>query len=578
MARAFWAGLCWLCACAFVLAQDVLTSSTLFTAPSPGVIRLSPDQPVVPLEARSRWWIDESARATVDDVEAAGEHLPWATQARGRQFKLDGKALWEAFDAQTDMPGRWFVEVSSSGVDRVQMFYRDAAQRWVVQEAGDTRPVSAWPLPGRVPTFDMSPQTGKPVRYWLRVEHARVDFASPISIYHQGELFAAREREQFMLGAYFGLSVLIALVSAGNAIAYRDRTFATYAVYVAALALGQAAYLGVGAQHLWDRALKWNEISTFLLPGLSASAALWFVRTVTEPARFSRALDLAVWSLILALLSAVALDTWLTSRATFGLQMALTALAIVAVIGLILYVWVQGDDPHIRLIALGFVPVLAMAVFPVLRGLNLIPVSLLTRYGVTIGAMIEMPILFYALMLRANRRREAEVRASALSRNDALTGLAHTRTLLQRLEAALTRARSLRHPCALMAVRIANFDAIVAEFGRDAIEKVLVVAASHLRRAIGDIDLAARVGNHDFALLLEGPTSTSTALSKAQHVIASGLRQADALPPGLTIKFHVAVALLPDQDYDAAASLKWVLGGVTHMPNDARKLIRPLNF
>ncbi|WP_325543908.1 sensor domain-containing diguanylate cyclase [Ramlibacter sp.] len=556
----------------------MLTSSTLFTAPSPGVIRLSPDQPVVPLEARSRWWIDESARATVDDVEAAGEHLPWATQARGRQFKLDGKALWEAFDAQTDMPGRWFVEVSSSGVDRVQMFYRDAAQRWVVQEAGDTRPVSAWPLPGRVPTFDMSPQTGKPVRYWLRVEHARVDFASPISIYHQGELFAAREREQFMLGAYFGLSVLIALVSAGNAIAYRDRTFATYAVYVAALALGQAAYLGVGAQHLWDRALKWNEISTFLLPGLSASAALWFVRTVTEPARFSRALDLAVWSLILALLSAVALDTWLTSRATFGLQMALTALAIVAVIGLILYVWVQGDDPHIRLIALGFVPVLAMAVFPVLRGLNLIPVSLLTRYGVTIGAMIEMPILFYALMLRANRRREAEVRASALSRNDALTGLAHTRTLLQRLEAALTRARSLRHPCALMAVRIANFDAIVAEFGRDAIEKVLVVAASHLRRAIGDIDLAARVGNHDFALLLEGPTSTSTALSKAQHVIASGLRQADALPPGLTIKFHVAVALLPDQDYDAAASLKWVLGGVTHMPNDARKLIRPLNF
>ena len=210
--------------------------------------------------------------------------------------------------------------------------------------------------------------------------------------------------------------------------------------------------------------------------------------------------------------------------------------------------------------------------------MNLIPANFLTRYGLSIGAALEMPILFYALSLRGSRRREAQMRAAALSRNDALTGLAHTRTLLQRLESALVRCRTLKHASALMAVKISNFESIAAEFGRETADKALVVAASLLRRAITDIDLAARVGEHEFALLLEGPTTTENAISRAQQVIASGLRSSDALPPGTTLKFHIAVALLPDKDLDSPGTMKWLIDGVNAIRPDARKLIRPLNF
>lgn len=577
--RAFWAGVLWLCGLGGVLAQEGPPAAhALQSAGVPPAIRLSEGEAAVPLEHRSRWWIDATGAFRIDEVEAAAESLPWQLRQPGQQYKIDDKAWWLQFDAQTQKPGRWFLQVASSGLDRAQLFYRDAAGRWVVQEAGDSVSVAQWPLPGRVPTFELSADTARPVRYWLRVEHARVDLAAPITLQPQGALMAAREREQFMLGAYFGLALLIAFVSIANAAAYRDRTFATYAVYVVTLALGQAAYVGVGAQHLWSSALEWNRVSTFMLPGLSAAAGLWFVRTVTEPARFSRALDLIVWGLMAAILLAVALDTALESRPTFGLQMILVALALVMVAFLIGAVWLQGDDPEIRLIALGFLPVLVLAVFPVLRGFNLIPNSPLTRYGVTIGAILEMPILFYALSLRGNRRREAEVRTAALSRNDALTGLAHTRTLLQRLEAALARARSLRHPCALLAVQIANLETIVSEFGQEVVDKVLLVTAAHLRRAVSDIDLAARVGDRDFALLLEGPTSTAAALSRAQQVVASGLRQAEALPKGLVIKYHLAIALLPERELDPAASLKWVREGLESMSPGTRKLIRSLNF
>lgn len=539
---------------------------------------LGDDHEAIPLEGRSRFWIDAAEHEMPDALETAGDSLAWQIRQSGQTYRIDNQALWFQFDVISRGTRRWFIELGSSGIDRVQFFYRDAMGHWVIQEAGDSRPVSQWPLPGRLPTFELSGPVGKPVRYWLRIEHARVDFASPLVLHDQSTLFASREQEQFLLGGYFSIAALIAIVSLANGIAFRDRNFTIYAVYVAALAVGQLAYLGVGAQHVWDKWLRWNELSTFVLPGVSAAAGLWFTRSVTEPARFSRALDLAMWGLMAALLSSVALDAVLVTRASFLLQMTLTSLALVVIVALLAVACLHGEDPYIRVITIGFVPVLVMAIFPLARAFSLIPVSALTRYGISIGAALEMPILFYALSLRGSRRREAQVRASALARNDALTGLAHTRTFLQRLDTALQRCATLKHACALLVVKIANYNSIVAEFGRDTAERALVVAASRLRGVATDIDMAARVGDHVFALLIEGPTTTEQATSRAQALVASGLRETDALPGGLVLKFQVAVAMLPDRQLDADGSLEWLQDAANSVPSDSRKLIRPLNF
>jgi diguanylate cyclase (GGDEF)-like protein len=531
----------------------------------------------MPLANQSESWIETGRGRTIDEIDAAGSALPWKLRVPGQQDHIDQSALWVRFNVDLRDPERWYLVVDSSGIDRVQLFRRGPAGRWVVEEAGDTRPVSQWPVPGRVPTFELARASG-PVTYWLRIEHERVDFAAPLLLYSQPQLLASREQEQFLFGAYFGVAILLALVSIANALIWRDRNFAAYAVYLVIFTLGQAAYLGVGAQHLWDRLLDWNAQSTFLLPGLSAAAALWFVQVVTEPARFSRNLHLLVATLIGLLLVAQVLDTLLPSRATFGARLMLTTLALVLVAVLIGVVWRKSDDPDIRVIALGFVPVLVMALFPILRGLNLIPNSIFTRYGLAMGAAVEMPILFYALTLRASRRREAQQRASALPRSDALTGLADRRSLLQRLDAAMVRARSQKHPCALLLVRLANYEAILGEHGRDTLDRALVVTASHLRRGATDIDLAARVGEREFALLIEGPTTADAATSRAQQLVASGLRPVQALQPDITLRLLVVIAMLPDQPLDGAATLQWVQGALGGIRNDSRKQIRALNF
>lgn len=545
-------------------------------------IGLTDTTKVISLDGRARYWIDTAPNAAqlgVQALEARAGDLPWALREPNRQYAIDDQVLWFQFDAridQADVP--WYVEVAASGLDRVAMYYRDAQGRWVAQEAGDTKAVSDWPLPGRFPTFQMSHQSGQPVHYWLRIQHARVTFSAPIAIHHLSDLATSRDREQFFLGIYFGLAVLVTIVAAVSALAWRDPSFATYAVYVAMLGLGQAAYLGTGAQYLWTNWLEWNRISTFVLPALSSAVGLWFVRGVTEPARHSLTLDRVVLTTIVVQLLVTLADALIPATYTYKTISLLVLLTLILVAIMIALVWLRGSDPDIRLIALGFVPVAVFALFPVARGLALVPTSFLTRYGLPIGAALEMPILLYALIVRSSRRREARVRARALASTDPLTGLLHHRILLVRLESALQRARTQNLPCALLGVRLVNLEAIGAAHGREAAERALVLAASRLRSVISDVDVASRVGDQQFALLLEGPINSAQALSCATHAVARGLRDSQVLPGGETLKFQVAVAMLPAAPTSATETLKWVMAAVNEIPADARKSIRALNF
>lgn len=555
------------------------TSTAQGRAPSDfATIALSAATPVIGLAGRSRFWIDPSGFRAVDQVEATSPRLPWAVVAREHRYRLDDKALWVQFDAIGTPQARFLLEIGSSSVDNAQLFYRDESGRWVQQDAGDSRRASEWPLPGRYPTFELSPTVGKPVRYWLHVQQDHVEFSAPLRLYQESALLPAREQAQFLFGAYFGLVALIALGSVANAMVHRDRNFGVFSLYVTALAIGQLAVFGLGQQHLWDGASKWNDSAMFLLPGVSSAAGLWFARNVTEPARFSRLLDLAVWSVMAALLSAAALDTVLASPNSFLLLTVATLIGLVVIAGLVVLALTHAEDPHIGLIAAGFVPLLLMGLLTSLAALDVVRPTPLTRDGLPLGGAIGLPLLFYALSLRTSHRREAELRAAGLTRHDVLTGIAHDRTLLPRLQGAIDRARDLKQQCALMVLNISNFDALADEFGRDTADRALVVAASLLRRAASDIDLEARVGEHHFALLLEGPSTAEQAMNRAQELVARGLRSSTALPAAATIKFHVAVALLPHEALDAVGSLNWLTEAVNAMPPDVRKLIRPMNF
>lgn len=530
----------------------------------------------IPLHPHARSFIDPTSSRQIAEVAAGGEALGWKPRRPEQTDRIDGKALWIEFDVQPRGPGNWFVVVGAAGIDRVELYHLHPNGAWVVQRSGDAQPHSTWPVPGRYPTLRLD--TTQPARYWMRIENSRLDFAAPLTLYPERALLAKRNRDQFLLGAYFGITALLALAALASGIVYRDRAFRAFALYLTVVVSSQLARVGIGAELIWPDWPYWNDLAVYAWPGLPAAATLWLVRVITEPARLARSLDMAVMGLVAAVLVSVAASAFLGTRGTMVMTLSLTGLSLAAVTGTLLWGWSDGRDPEVRLIALAFLPAVILALFPLARAFNLVPVSSLTRNAVFYGTVLQMPILYYALQLRSMRRREGELRAAALSHTDALTGLPHRPAFLERLNTTLARARNHKQNFALLGVRVANIEALAGEFGRDTLDKALVVAASHLRRVVGDIDMVARVAAHDFALLLEGPIDSDLAISRAQQVVASGLRQTEALPVAATLKFHVTVCLMPHSTLDGLATLQWMQESLNQITPDAKKAIRPLNF
>ena len=547
-------------------------------AAKPTHLALGGDAPWAALNGNSVYWFDPTGDVSIDKLEAQAATLPWRLRKREPHDRVRGGVYWIQFEATTPPAAHWYLELNAAFDDDVRMYYRDAAGKWVVQEAGTAHAVSDWSVPGRLPTFALAIDDPRPVRYWVRLQDDRADLSAPATLLREDALQASREREQFLFGAYFGLAALVTLAAFVNGLMYRDRGFLAFGLYTLLLSAGQLGRSGVLAQHLWPDLPGWNGIALALWPGAATAAALWFVKVVIEPVRLSRALDLGVWALIAALLAAVAVDIVVASRLSMTLVLTLTGASLLAITFMLLWGWLDAHDSSIHLVALGFVPVLVMAIFPLSRGLELVPSSTLTRYGLYFAVVVELPILFYALHRRLMTRREATLRAQALSRTDPLTGLPHRRGLVERLESSLAHARGQKQNCALLGVRISNLEAIIEEFGKDAADKALVVAASHLRRTSVDFDMAARVGEREYAVLMEAPVTPEAVSSRAQQVVASGLRQVEQLPAALTLKFHVTAAVLPVPQLDGESTLHWVMTSLDQMNQGAKKLIKPLNF
>ncbi len=560
----------------------MICSSTATAQPDPGLnpepLVLTDQQSVYPLSGRSEYWVDETGTVSLDDVEARQDQLGFVT--RGDQaVLLHGKALWIRFSARSNTPSaRWFLELPLAGVDHAKLYYRSATGQWVTQSAGDNLPQTQWPQAGRYPVFQL--QNGElPTQYLIQVRHARVPFSGKLQIVSQTHLITQHETEQFYLGAYFGLAALVVLMAGVNALFNRDLGFASYAIYVAALAGAQAAFTGVAQQHIWPHLPSVGNGAVFFLPVLAAASGLWFVRTVTTPGQFSPLLDRGVMALAGALLTVGLADLFFPTLTGFAIVNNLILLGIATLLVVIALTLREGDR-HARWVALGFLPILVAAMFPVLRNFGLIPSGFFTEYGLIVGSAIETPILFIGLQRRLTQRSEALGRARALSQTDPLTGLVQVRVLHKRLAGSLARAQRYHHTCALLVVDLANHGTLLRELGRESAEKALVLAASRLRGLVRDVDTAARVGDHQFALLIEGPASLQHAQDLATQAVARGLQPSDLLAGATVMKFHVALALLPPQgsSVQPQAILTRLLDELQGMGPDTRKTIRQVTL
>lgn len=556
-------------------ASQIASVPAAYAVPKGPVIALD-NSPTLNLEPSLRVFLDSTGRLTQYQIETLPE-AAFAGVNPGASYLIGHGALWLQFDAVNNRPQtHWRLTVPLPGVDDVSLYYRGQDGQWAVQQAGDRRAISNWTQPGRYPVFSLSHESGKQVRYFVKIEHAPVPYSVMPRIVTDTQLLDTELLSHILLGAYFGLAALVVVLALANTVAYRDAGFGTYALYIALFTLSQGMFTSVAGLYWWPEWPALNRGLTFTFV-LAVAAATWFVRTVVMPRRFSPALDKAVLTLVVVLPLAGLLDMLLQTQLTFSVYNWLLSLDLFLLLMVIL-VAVYAGDRHSRWVAYGFSPILAASMLPLLRNYGAIPSSFWTEYAMLIGSAIEVPILFYGLYRRMAQDRSINLRASSVRYSDPLTGVYTAKIVSQKLLQLLGATPRYHQPFALLTIDLTNYTELLKKYNRDTADRALVMAAVRIRSVARSVDTVARLGDTQFALLMEGPVTANDANDVATKILAAGLRATNELPEREPLRFNIALSHHnePRVSFPAQAetTLTQLLAAVKEMKDGSGKAIR----
>lgn len=560
---------------------ELASAPNVSAAPAHPVAIANSDTASVDIAGASLYWFDTTEQVGIDDVALMHSPVQFSPLRPSAAQLLRGGALWVCFDvslpgAALPAPRAWHLQLALPALDSATLYHRNASGLWMMQQAGDTLPMRLWPQAGRYPVFALSghlPLT----RYYLKIVHRRVPFNTPIQLLSQPEMTEQHEKDQFLLGAYFGLLALVTTLAALNAVIYRDRAFSSYALYLILLGGTVASSSGIGALYFWRDYPELSNASLFFLPLAVSAAALSFVRIVLRPRQFAPWLDRSLLALASLLLLVGAYDVIWPSLNGFAITNGLVLCSVLAFVVATL-MSARQRNPYVRWLGLGFAPMVVVALLMMARNLEWLQLDIGTDAALMLASTWAVPVLFFGLNRRLAQRRESEVRARALMQFDALTGLARDRVLSVRLQGALLRARRTQQSFGLLVVDVSNVAALRREFGRSAAEQALVLAATRLQSVVRDVDTAARLGEQEFAVLIEAPCAAADLTQLATRLLAQSLRPSELLPPGATLKLHISMTTAPQGDLNETELLGHLLADVSRISPEHGKTISTCAF
>jgi diguanylate cyclase (GGDEF)-like protein len=167
-------------------------------------------------------------------------------------------------------------------------------------------------------------------------------------------------------------------------------------------------------------------------------------------------------------------------------------------------------------------------------------------------------------------RKRVEQRLARLTHYESLTGLPNRALLTDRMKHAIARADRSGSLLAVMILDLDNFKEINDALGQAVGDQVLTEAARRLASCLRSIDTLARLGDDEFAVLLEGAADVDEISQVAQRLLAAVAERAEVGGHELYLSASVGLAVYPVDDQDTEALLRNAHLAMHHAKREGR--------
>ena len=155
----------------------------------------------------------------------------------------------------------------------------------------------------------------------------------------------------------------------------------------------------------------------------------------------------------------------------------------------------------------------------------------------------------------------------------AAAGTGKTAILVQRLVRLIARSQRLKFRSAMLLVDIANIDQIRRDFDSDSARELTLRVAGRLLSVAREIDTVARLSEHRFGILLEGPLHADEVAEAGPRIVARCLMPFKNRPLEWAAHVRVAQALIPMDGADPAQLLGRLEMLLAAAPADSRRAV-----
>ena len=554
------------------------TAAAQAQASAQAIITLSDNAQNQDISAASLMWIDKTGKSTLAQVIAGQSALAFSPSKAETIHTLgQNGALWQhyRFELKEESKEQWVLEFPVNLLDRVTAYQKNDDGQWASLIAGDTVPVADWPTPGRYPQFNLNVQDIGVHDVYVQIQNVS-NISVPARVTTNSTQIQRLQFDYLLVGSVLGALLLLIVTCLTQSWTFRDLSYSWYAAYALLLMLTMSAWTGVAGHMLWSHSGRWNDLAPACLGVLTGSSALLFIRHIcggSGGASRRKWFDtLLLWFGLSGLPVAIAYSMM---ERTVAVNMISVYLITVATLGITkaISTWRRKDVIGLWLLA-ALSPTALVTLTVIVHVMGFIASNWVTRYGLMIGLIIEVPLLLIALNIRSRQRHSVEARAQAIPTRDALTGLLTAHLFQDRLQQTVTRLERHKEPATVVYIKLINYSYIKKTFGVAVAEQSLLRSVIKLRRLLRDVDTVGRVDEAVFGLILEGNADRHAVTELSAQLIAAGLMPLKGLKHDVILQFHAAAVLLGERAGTASEVDADLTELIKYMDSHTRRPIR----